>query len=70
MEIKKYDKLLFEKKNKIYREFWISKRGDYPNKVEKVVRIVSLEQKSKESEQIYKEYQTFIKNYNGSIFFR
>jgi len=68
MQLKKYDKLSFEKKQKIYKDFWISKRGYYPNKIEKVVLIVTLEQKSKASEEIYNEYQIFIQTYNDPIF--
>ncbi len=68
MHLKKFDKLPFEEKQKIYKEFWISKLGKYPDKIEKVVRVVSLQQKSKESEELYREYQIYIENYNDSIF--
>ena len=69
MQILKYNKLSFEQQDKIYKEFWISKLGSYPDKIEKVVRIVSFEEDNRASEQIDKEYKIFIEKYKDDKVF-
>lgn len=70
MQIKKFNKLSFKQQDKIYKEFWISKLGGYPDKIEKVVRIVSFEEDNRASEQIDKEYKIFIEKYKDDKIFK
>lgn len=63
MQLKKYNKLSFENQDKIYKEFWISKLGKWPDKIEKVIKRVTFEEDNKASEKINKEFKLFIENY-------
>jgi len=63
LNLKKYYKLSFEEQNEIYKKFWISKLGRYPDKIEKVGKVVSFAEDNSESEKLDKEYKMFIEKF-------
>ena len=52
--------LSFEEEDKFWKEFWIMKLGKWPDKMEKVIKIVSRKEDNEESEKLDAEFTKFI----------
>ena len=46
-----------------WRLFWINKYGSYPTKMVKVIRKLTFEEDNKESEELERDFQKFVKEY-------
>jgi NCAIR mutase (PurE)-related protein len=60
VELRDKLKLSFENENKYWKEFWIMKLGKWPDRIEKVVTIVTHKEDNEESDRLDKELTQFI----------
>ena len=60
VELRKKLRLSFKQEDKYWRDFWIMKLGKWPDKFEKVVRIVTRKKDDEESDKLDAEFTQFI----------
>jgi hypothetical protein len=60
VELRDQLNLSFEEEDCYWKEFWINKLGKWPDKMEKVGKIVTRKQDNEESEKLDAEFTQFI----------